>query len=113
VPETEEAPSPVVIETTPFAPAQMPVSNSLGFSTVSPTPSPVSVSPSSVVAKETQTVPVRPTVVAEKTIDIRAQKVEAPVAVAAPMKPITTAKKPLPDAPMDPADNPNVCIACQ
>jgi len=116
VPETDEAPSPVIIETTPFTPAQMPTSNPLGFSTVNPTPSPVLVTPSSVVAKEAQTVPVRPTitpVVAETTISIRAQQTEAPVAVATPAKPVTTAKKPLPDAPMDPADNPNVCISCQ
>ncbi len=116
VPETDEAPSPVVIETTPFTPSQMPTSNPLGFSTVSATPSPVSVTPSSVVAKETQTVPVRPTiapVVAETTISIRAQQIEAPAATATPVKPVITTKKSLPDAPMDPADNPNVCISCQ
>jgi ribonucleoside-diphosphate reductase alpha chain len=116
VPETDEAPSPVVIETTPFTPSQMPTSNPLGFSTVSPTPSPVSVTPSSVVAKETQTVPVRPTVapaVAEKTIDIRAQQVAIPTSVATPAKPVASIKRALPDAPMDPADNPNVCISCQ
>ena len=135
--ESVPAPSPVVIETTPFAPPAMPTSNPLGFSTVPSTPSPLSITPSPVVPQPSQTVPVRPlplpVVTAEAHVDIRAsaepivaiapamQAIQpTPVAQTSAAQPVSTPtaaastiRKSLPDAPMDPADSPNVCIACQ
>ncbi len=119
------APPPVIIETTPFAPPSMPSSNPLGFSTVpsaTSTPSPLSVTPSPVVPQPSPTVAIRP-IVAEAHLDIRAQQAEAPVAIQATILTPASAPQPTPAAarasvsmdamPEDPADGPNVCIACQ
>jgi len=121
----ESVPSPVVIETTPFTPAHMPSSNHLGFSTVIPasttTPSPLSITPSPVVAQEPATVGVRP-IIAEARVDIRAQA-GTPTIENAPTTPVTSVAKPassmrissasMDSMPEDPAEGPNVCIACQ
>ena len=125
---SESAPTPVKIETTPFAPSPMPMSNPLGFSTVSPTPSPLSITPSSITPREQEPVTVRATapstVVAETAITVRASAVPAAVAqVAAPIiaaapgatsapTPSATARM-IAEMPDDGADSPNVCIACQ
>ncbi len=118
VPESAEAPSPVVIEKTPLSPSPMPTSNPLGFSTVTAAPSSVSITPSPIIPQESQPVlvrqPVAP-VAAETTSSMRAQQSEAPIAstVSTTSTSIPPVKRELPDAPMDPADNPNVCISCQ
>ena len=128
-------PTPVVIETTPFMPSHMPTSNPLGFSTVSSTstPSSVSITPSTVVPEPSPTVPVRTLpivpIVAETHIEVRAS-VEPIVALASVISvtPQQIQTTPAPSAtaiapkmpsnnyenmPEDPAENPNVCISCQ
>ena len=124
-------PSPVVIETTPFVPSPMPSSNPLGFSTVASTLSPVSITPSSVVPQSQSTVAVRP-IIAESHVDIRAQQSEARAdtlvrsslaessvtsttgIMTATTPPLTKRNVVSFDAmPEDPAEGPNVCIACQ
>jgi ribonucleoside-diphosphate reductase alpha chain len=114
--EPLQTPSPVVIETTPFAPSPMPVSNSLGFSTVSATTSPVAVNPSSISAQPSPTVAVRP-IIAESSVEIRAQHTESPVHTT-PTPPSASGASirssvSLDMMPEDPAEGPNVCIACQ
>ncbi|HVM73350.1 MAG TPA: ribonucleoside-diphosphate reductase subunit alpha [Candidatus Paceibacterota bacterium] len=116
-PVAESTPSPVVIETTPFTPPSLPTSNPLGFSTVTATPSPVLVTPSTLPQREMQPVAARTTpIVAETSIEVRASA--EPIIAQAPTvqpvaAPVATTQRSIPDAPMDPAENPNVCIACQ
>jgi ribonucleoside-diphosphate reductase alpha chain len=94
-PLESSTPTPVIIETTPFMPSHMPVSNPLGFSTVSSTPSPLSVNPSTVIpespvgVRQSAQLPITP-ILAETHIEVRAS-VEPIVAQAQVMTPVMPA----------------------